>query len=240
VGEELSDGGSPRVIVYGYDGLPMQPVAPLSPDYIPGLEEPRAPPVPQDEYERESMIIQPHDPNHVPEPMYPKYILLEDEHVLLAKEQPLPPVDSPTFESPGYVAESNLEEDPKEYEDNESEDGPVDYLIDRGDDGDDYEDDSSRDDTNDEDKDEEEECRLPNHFTFMVDEQEIRKVKDIKEKDKIRAKTRQNQTGNRKRGKVQSQQKVKPDKVKATKSKKSKKLKMRGLMCKFCKDKQGG
>ncbi|GJX73411.1 hypothetical protein Tco_0312006 [Tanacetum coccineum] len=27
--EELSDGGSPRVIVYGYDGLPMQPVAPL-------------------------------------------------------------------------------------------------------------------------------------------------------------------------------------------------------------------
>ncbi|GKA37097.1 hypothetical protein Tco_0723662 [Tanacetum coccineum] len=25
--EELSDGGSPRVIVYGYDGLPMQPVA---------------------------------------------------------------------------------------------------------------------------------------------------------------------------------------------------------------------
>nr|GFD00604.1 hypothetical protein [Tanacetum cinerariifolium] len=30
--EELSDGGSPRVIVYGYDGLPMQPVAPPSPD----------------------------------------------------------------------------------------------------------------------------------------------------------------------------------------------------------------
>nr|GEW92748.1 hypothetical protein [Tanacetum cinerariifolium] len=31
--EELSDGGSPRVIVYGYDGLPMFPVAPPSPDY---------------------------------------------------------------------------------------------------------------------------------------------------------------------------------------------------------------
>ncbi|GJU49033.1 hypothetical protein Tco_1218588 [Tanacetum coccineum] len=31
--EEISDGGSPRVIVYGYDGLPMQPVAPPSPDY---------------------------------------------------------------------------------------------------------------------------------------------------------------------------------------------------------------
>ncbi|GKE49549.1 hypothetical protein Tco_1480807, partial [Tanacetum coccineum] len=33
--EEISDGGSPRVIVYEYDGLPMQPVAPLSPDYYP-------------------------------------------------------------------------------------------------------------------------------------------------------------------------------------------------------------
>ncbi|GJY60306.1 hypothetical protein Tco_0460963 [Tanacetum coccineum] len=41
--EELSDGGSPRVIVYGYDGLPMQPVAPPSPDYVPGPEHPPSP-----------------------------------------------------------------------------------------------------------------------------------------------------------------------------------------------------
>ncbi|GJZ13453.1 hypothetical protein Tco_0548683, partial [Tanacetum coccineum] len=39
--EEISDGGIPRVIVLGYDGLPMQPVAPPSPDYIPGPEDPR-------------------------------------------------------------------------------------------------------------------------------------------------------------------------------------------------------
>ncbi|GJY86597.1 hypothetical protein Tco_0500623, partial [Tanacetum coccineum] len=38
--EEITDGGIPRVIVYGYDGLPMQPVAPPSPDYIPGPEDP--------------------------------------------------------------------------------------------------------------------------------------------------------------------------------------------------------
>nr|GEW04124.1 putative reverse transcriptase domain-containing protein [Tanacetum cinerariifolium] len=50
--EELSDGGSPRVIVYGYDGLPMQPVASPSPDYIPGPEEPQTPPVSQDEDEQ--------------------------------------------------------------------------------------------------------------------------------------------------------------------------------------------
>nr|GFC58920.1 hypothetical protein [Tanacetum cinerariifolium] len=60
--EELSDGGSPWVIVYGYDGLSMLPVAPPSPDYIPGLEEPQTPPAPQDKDEHELMFIQPHDP----------------------------------------------------------------------------------------------------------------------------------------------------------------------------------
>ncbi|GJW39087.1 putative reverse transcriptase domain-containing protein, partial [Tanacetum coccineum] len=64
--EEMSEGGIPWVIVLGYDGLPMQPVAPPSPDYIPGLEVPQTPPVPQDEDERE--------------PIFP------------AEEQPLPPV----------------------------------------------------------------------------------------------------------------------------------------------------
>ncbi|GKG30629.1 hypothetical protein Tco_0423117, partial [Tanacetum coccineum] len=85
--EEISDEGSPRVIVYGYDGLP-----------IPGLEELQTPP-----------------------------------------EQPLPPVDSPTSESPRYVTESDPEEDPEKYEDDETEDGPVVYPIDGGDDGDDDE-----------------------------------------------------------------------------------------------------
>nr|GFD10467.1 hypothetical protein [Tanacetum cinerariifolium] len=62
--------------------------------------------------------------------MYPEYIPLEDEHVLLAEEQPLPLVDSPTAELPRYVAESDPEDDPEEYEDDESEDGPVDYHMD--------------------------------------------------------------------------------------------------------------
>ncbi|GJS13330.1 reverse transcriptase domain-containing protein [Tanacetum coccineum] len=87
--EEISEGGIPRVIVLGYDGLPMQPVAPPSSDYIPGPEDPQTPPVPQDEDELE--------------------------------EQPLPPVDSPTAESPGYVTESDPEEDPEEYKDDETD-----------------------------------------------------------------------------------------------------------------------
>nr|GEZ44788.1 hypothetical protein [Tanacetum cinerariifolium] len=121
--EKLSDGGSSRVIVYGYDGLPMLPVAPPSPDYS----------------------------------LYPEYIPLEDEHVLPAEEQPLPPIVSPTAESPEYVAESDQEEDPEEDKDDETEDGSVDYPMDGGDDGDDDDGNSSGDDADDEDEDEEEE-----------------------------------------------------------------------------------
>ncbi|GKC29249.1 putative reverse transcriptase domain-containing protein, partial [Tanacetum coccineum] len=80
--EEISEGGIPRVIVYRYDRLPIQPVAPPLLDYIPGPEDPQTPP--------------------------------EDEHEFPAEEQPLPPVDSPTAESPGYVTESDPEEDPEE------------------------------------------------------------------------------------------------------------------------------
>ncbi|GJR94666.1 hypothetical protein Tco_0266840, partial [Tanacetum coccineum] len=122
-----------------------------------GPEEPQTPLVPQDEDERDPMFIQPHDHDYVPEPIYLKYIQLEDEHEFLVEEQPLPPVDSPTAESPGYVAESDPEEDPEEYEDDETEDGPVDYPMDGGEDGDDYDGDSSGDDADDEDEDEEDE-----------------------------------------------------------------------------------
>ncbi|GJU25762.1 hypothetical protein Tco_1164383 [Tanacetum coccineum] len=57
--EELSDGGSPRVIVYRYDGLPMQLVAPPSSNYIRGLEEPQTLPVPQDEDKPEEQPLPP-------------------------------------------------------------------------------------------------------------------------------------------------------------------------------------
>ncbi|GJV57707.1 hypothetical protein Tco_1458712 [Tanacetum coccineum] len=122
------------------DSLEIAPQSPI-----------QTPPVPQDEDEREPMFLQPHDPDYVPEPMYPEYIPLEDEHVFSAEEQPLPPVVSPTTESPGYVAESDPEEDLQEYEDDETEDGPIDYPIDGGDDGDDDDGDSSGDDADDED-----------------------------------------------------------------------------------------
>ncbi|GKC79189.1 hypothetical protein Tco_1129963, partial [Tanacetum coccineum] len=164
--------GIPRVIVLGYDGLPIQPVAPPSPDYIPGPEDPQTPPVPQDEDEREPMFVQAHDPDYVPEPIYREYIPLEDKHEFPAKEQPLPLVDSPTAESPGYVTESDPEEDPEEFEDDETEDGPVDYPMDGGDDRDDDDGNSSGDDADGEDEDdedeEEEEHLAPADSTIVI------------------------------------------------------------------------
>ncbi|GJT83744.1 hypothetical protein Tco_1058086 [Tanacetum coccineum] len=74
VDEELSDGGSPRVIVYRYGGLPMQPVAPPSLDYVPGPEHPPSP---------DYMTGPEHPPSpvevpYVPEPEYPEYLVPSD------------------------------------------------------------------------------------------------------------------------------------------------------------------
>ncbi|GKF97263.1 hypothetical protein Tco_0293084, partial [Tanacetum coccineum] len=127
-------------------------------------EDPQTPLVPQDEDEREPMFVQAHDPDYVPEPVYPKYIPLEGEHVFPTEEQPLSPVDSPIAKSSGYITESDPEEDPEEYEDDETEDGPVDYPMDGGDDGDDDDGDSSGDEADEEDGDDEEEEEEEEHL----------------------------------------------------------------------------
>ncbi|GJS37070.1 hypothetical protein Tco_0535452 [Tanacetum coccineum] len=123
------------------------------------------------EDEREPMFVHAHDLDYVSEPIYPEYIPLEDDHKFPAKEQPLPPVDSPTAESLGYVTESDPEEDPEEYKDDDTEDGPVDYMDGR-DDGEDDDSDSSGDDAIGEDEDdedkEEEEHLAPADSTIFV------------------------------------------------------------------------
>ncbi|GKG10778.1 hypothetical protein Tco_0342178, partial [Tanacetum coccineum] len=65
--EEVSEGGIPRVIVLGYDGLPLHPVAPPSPDCVPGPENLQTPPVPQDEDEYEFLAEEQPLPGHVTE-----------------------------------------------------------------------------------------------------------------------------------------------------------------------------
>ncbi|GJW05964.1 putative reverse transcriptase domain-containing protein [Tanacetum coccineum] len=167
----MSSASSAVTYAFCYTILSQKPVAPPSPDYIPGLEDPQTPPVPQDEDEREPMFIQAHDPDYVPEPIYPEYIPLEDEHELPTEEQPLLPVDLPTAKSPRYVIESDPEEDPRRQRIVDTEDVRVDYPMEGGDDGDDDDGDSSRDDTDDEDEDEdeeEEEHLAPADFAVVV------------------------------------------------------------------------
>ncbi|GJS46401.1 hypothetical protein Tco_0596522 [Tanacetum coccineum] len=132
----LSDIGSP-----GVDGPPVMPKdpyayvvaafqAPPSPDYVPGPEETEQAPLSLE---------------FVPKPVYPEFMPLEDE-VFPAKEQPLHAAVSPTADSPGYIADSDPEEDPKE--------DPIYYPADGGDVDDD--DDESSDDNEDDDDDVEE------------------------------------------------------------------------------------
>ncbi|GJS64232.1 hypothetical protein Tco_0678796 [Tanacetum coccineum] len=135
-----------------YVWVALQP--PLSPDYIPGLEEPQSPP----------------PPDFVPEPVYPEFMPLEDE-ILPAEEQPLPAADSPTADSPGYVPESDPEEDPEEDDDEDPDEDPFDYPADEGGNGDDE--DESSDDDEDEDVDiewdeEEEEHPAPADSTVVA------------------------------------------------------------------------
>ncbi|GKF23825.1 hypothetical protein Tco_0076147 [Tanacetum coccineum] len=125
---------------------------PPSPDYIPGPEEQQSPPL----------------LDFVPELMYLEYMPQEDE-ILSAEEQPLPAAASPTADSPGYIPESNLEEEPEE-DDEDPEEDLADYPADRDDDdeeeeelfGDDTDDeDEDEDKDEDDDKDEEEEDEHP-------------------------------------------------------------------------------
>ncbi|GKD99523.1 hypothetical protein Tco_1387507, partial [Tanacetum coccineum] len=150
--EELSDGGSPRVIVYRYDRLPIQLVASPSPDYVSGPEHPPSP---------DYMLGSEHPPSlvkvpYVPELEYPEYLVPSNAEAPL-EDQPLPANSSPTALSPGYVADSNPKEDLKE----DSEEDHADYPADGGDGNDEPSDD---DDTDYEDegpfKDEEEDDHL--------------------------------------------------------------------------------
>ncbi|GKB35119.1 hypothetical protein Tco_0880061 [Tanacetum coccineum] len=152
---ELLDIGSP-----GVDGPPVMSEdlyayvvaafrAPPSPDYMSGLKYPPS-------------------PEFVSEPVYLKFMPLEDE-ILPAEEQPLPVAISHTADSPDYVLESDPEEDPEEEDDEDPKGDPADYPADGGDDGDDE--DESSDDDEDEDVDiegDEEEHPAPSDSTAVA------------------------------------------------------------------------
>nr|GEX57894.1 hypothetical protein [Tanacetum cinerariifolium] len=120
--EDSAETGPSRVIVYGYDGLPIQPVAPPSsdcvlgpehqpsPDYVPGPEHPPSP------------VEIP----YVPEPEYPEYLVPSND------EAPLEDPDYPADGGDGDddpsdddddddIDDEDLEEEPLEEDDEEEE-----------------------------------------------------------------------------------------------------------------------
>nr|GFB52643.1 hypothetical protein [Tanacetum cinerariifolium] len=129
--------GSPRADDHEYLMLPemledpyveVALQAPLSPDYMPGPEEPeQAPPL----------------PDYIPGPEHP-----DDE--IVAEDQSYVKDASPISQSPEYVPESDFEAHPEDDDDEDPEEDPVDYPADGGDDGDDEEE-SSEDDEDEED-----------------------------------------------------------------------------------------
>ncbi|GKF89319.1 hypothetical protein Tco_0263282, partial [Tanacetum coccineum] len=125
--EEVSEGGIPWVIVLGYDGLPIQPVAPPSPDYIPGPEDPQTPP--EHEFSAEEQPILPVDS---PTAESPGYVTESDPE-----------------EDPEEYEDDETEDGPVDY--------PMDDGDNGDDDGDSFGDDADEDDEDEDDEDEEEE-----------------------------------------------------------------------------------
>ncbi|GJU01817.1 hypothetical protein Tco_1112155 [Tanacetum coccineum] len=126
----ISTHGDPLAWAVDFFRLQEPEAAPESPDYVPGPKEPEQAPL---------------SPDYVPGPEYPEYLAPSNEDVPM-EDQPYAIADSPITLSPGYIADSDPEED--------FEDGPVDYPADGGDDDDD---DSSDDDEEEEEASEEEE-----------------------------------------------------------------------------------
>ncbi|GJX93471.1 hypothetical protein Tco_0348057 [Tanacetum coccineum] len=152
--EEISDGGPPRVVVYGYDGLPMQQVDPPSHDYVPGPEHPSSPDyVPGPEHPPSPIEIP-----YIPKPEHPEYLVPSEDEAPM-EDQPLPADASPAALSPGYVLDSDPEEDPEE-DSEEHADYPADGRDGddkpSGDDSDDNSDDDDEEPLEDEEDDEEE------------------------------------------------------------------------------------
>nr|GEY69710.1 Gag-Pol polyprotein [Tanacetum cinerariifolium] len=95
--EDSAETGPPRVIVYGYDGLPIQPVAPPSPNYVPGPKHPPSPDYVPDPEHPPSPIEIP----YMPEPEYPEYLAPSDDEAPL-EDQSLPVDALPIIASLDY------------------------------------------------------------------------------------------------------------------------------------------
>ncbi|GJY61432.1 hypothetical protein Tco_0462089 [Tanacetum coccineum] len=126
--EELSDGGSPRVVVYGYDGLPMHPLP--DPDYV----------------------LEPMYPDYIP--LEDEHVFPSEEHPLPHVVSPT--AESPGYVTESDPEEDPEEYEDDESEDG-PDDYPMDVGDDRDDDDGDSSGDDADDEDEDEDGDKEDE-----------------------------------------------------------------------------------
>ncbi|GKA51152.1 hypothetical protein Tco_0744348 [Tanacetum coccineum] len=106
--------------------------------------------LPSPEYVPDPMELEDHVPVYVSEPDYPEYLAPSEDDIPV-KDQPLPADASPVALSPGYIADSDPEEDGEDL---------ADYPADAGDDDDDESSVDNDDDDDDVEEDEEEEEHL--------------------------------------------------------------------------------
>ncbi|GKG44431.1 hypothetical protein Tco_0485869, partial [Tanacetum coccineum] len=98
--------------------------APPSPNYVPGPKEPKQAPFSLDYVPSLEHPPLPIEVLYLPKPEYPNYLVPSEDEAPL-EDQPLPDYALPTALSPGYVADSDLEEDFKKEH--------ADYPVDGGD-----------------------------------------------------------------------------------------------------------
>ncbi|GKB48049.1 hypothetical protein Tco_0898802 [Tanacetum coccineum] len=138
--EDLSDIGSPRVVIHGHNGLPMMPEDPYA--YV------------------EAVLQAPPSQDYVPVPKKPEQAPPSPDFI---PEPPLHAAVSPTADSPGYITDSDPEVDPEE-DDMDPKEDPSDYPINRDDEEEEDKEESSRDDANDEEEDKDED----EHFAIST------------------------------------------------------------------------
>ncbi|GJV24391.1 hypothetical protein Tco_1377086, partial [Tanacetum coccineum] len=102
--EESAYAGSPGVIVYGYDGLLMHPVAPPSPDYVPGPEHPPS-------------------PDYVPDPEHPPLTVYvpEPDPILKLYVADSDPEEDPKVDHADYPANGRDGDDEPSDDDNDDD-----------------------------------------------------------------------------------------------------------------------
>nr|GEY73168.1 hypothetical protein [Tanacetum cinerariifolium] len=136
--KESAETGSLRVIVYGYDGLPMQPVALPSPDYVPGPGHPPSPNYVPGPKHLPSLVEVP----YVPEPEYPDYVADFDPNEDSKEDPKDDHADYPADEGDGDDepsddddddddTDSDPDEDPEEepFEDEEDDEEEKEHLA---------------------------------------------------------------------------------------------------------------